>query len=235
MRKLIFAAAFILLLVKTQAQQNTVSLSFQMSLPVGDYKNTYPKTGTGFLLSYIHRLPLLPSAGIGGEIGFLQMNATDGRYEGAYRNEYHTYIVSASNYIFTIAPKLRIELYTIKKTGKLFIDCSIGANIFFSYAAISHNGSYDILTNTYKDIRDSSSSSGYLVLRAGIGTGMELPLGKKKKRYLLLKGSYIYGGKAKYFSHPTIDQLQIRLEPKESKTCMLLAELGLRFNIGSKK
>src|SRR5450631_3963919 len=102
-RKLIFAAAFLFLLAETQAQHNTLSFSFQMSLPAGNYKDTYPKTGTGLLLGYLHSFPSQPSVAIGGEIGLIVMNEKNDRYNGTYLNEYNTYYVSASSYIFTIA------------------------------------------------------------------------------------------------------------------------------------
>lgn len=207
---------------------------------MGSYKATYPKTGTGLLLGYLHPLALQPAVAIGGEAGLLQMNSKSERYTGYYRNEYHPYIIATSNYIFTLAPKLRIELLTVLKTGKIFIDCSIGTNIFFSHTAISHDYDYnfirnDVLGSGFTSATDSSRSHGYWALKAGIGPGITMPLGKKGHTQLLLKCSYNYGSNAAYFSHPAINQLQITLEPKKSNTSMLLAELGFRFNISFKK
>ena len=223
-----------------QAQQNSLSLSFQMSLPMGNYKATYPKTGTGLLLGYLHPLALQPAVAIGGEAGLLQMNSKTERYTGYYGNEYHPYIIATSNYIFTLAPKLRIELLTVLKTGKIFIDCIIGTNIFFSYTAISHDYDYNFIRNEvlgsgFTSATDSSRSHAYWALKAGIGPGIALPLGKKGSKHLLLKCSYVYGSKAGYFSHPDINQLQIHLEPKKSNTSMLLAELEFLFNLSGKK
>ncbi len=228
------------MLAGAQAQQNTISLSFQMSLPLGTYKQTYPKTGTGLLLGYLHPLPSQAAVAIGGEAGLLQVNSKSERYTGYYRNEYHPYIVATSNYIFTVAPKIRIELLTVFKTGKIFIDGSIGTNIFFSYTAISHDYDYnfirsDVLGSGFTSATDSSRSHGCWALKAGIGPGIALPLGQKAGTQLLLKCSYVYGSNAVYFSHPAINQLQIHLEPKQSNTSMLLAELGFLFKISGKK
>lgn len=222
------------------AQQNALSLNFQMSLPLGSYKDSYPKTGTGLLLGYLHPLASQTAVAVGAEAGLLQMNASSERYTGYYRNEYHTYTVASSNYIFTIAPRLRGELLNVFKTGKVFIDCSIGTNIFFSYTGISHSYPYnfirnDVLGTGFTTATDSSRSHSYWALRAGIAPGVEIPLGKKNKRCLLLKCSYVYGSNAQYFSHPAIQQLQIQLAPKTSNTSMLLPELGFRFNLGTKK
>jgi len=236
MRKLFFAALLPLLFEQLHAQQNNISLTFQMSLPAGDYKNTYPKTGTGLLCGFLHSFPSQPfTVSIGVEAGLLQLNAKNEKFTGVFRNESHEYIIAASNYIFTISPKLRVDLFTVGKNGHFFIEESLGTNIFFTYAGISHDDGYDILTNSTRVKYDSSAASSYWVLRAAAGIGLEMCLGKKTKTKLLLKCSYVYGGNAKYYSHPTIDQFQITLVPKESKTAMVLAELGFRFNLGSKK
>lgn len=240
MRKCIFVLIFLLMHVGTQAQQNTLSLNFQMSLPMGNYKDTYPKTGTGLLLGYLHPLALQTAVAIGVDAGLLQINSKSERYTGFYGNDYHPYIISTSNYILTLAPKLRIELLTVLKTGKIFIDGSIGTNVFFSYTAISHNYDYNFIRNEvlgsgFTSATDSSRSHAYWALKAGIGPGIALPLGKKGSKHLLLQCSYVYGSKAAYFTHPYINQLQIHLEPKKSNTSMLLAELGFLFNISGKK
>jgi len=51
----------------------------------------------------------------------------------------------------------------------------------------------------------------------------------------LFKGSYLYGSRAKYYAHPAINNTQIILSPKESKTSMVLAETGIRFGLFHKK
>lgn len=147
--------------------------------------------------------------------------------------------------MLTIAPKLAINLVTLKNSMKFFIDFTIGTNMFLTYSAISHKKEYNILTDTYDFLTDthsrrrvkidSSSSHSYWALRAGAGIGTAIPFGKNKKMSLLFKCSYLYGSYAKYFSHPAIQNLQITIVPKESNTSMLLTEAGFRFKMFNKK
>jgi len=229
-----------LLFTKTEAQINYASLSFQLSLPQGDYKQTYPKTGTGFLFDIVHQLQDNSFIGAGGEAGFMQLNHTDEIYNGYYQNKYNTYHVGSTSYIFSIAPKLRVNFPVLQNTMKIFLDFSVGTNIFFTSSGISHDkhtffSGIDPNDFSSKLIIDSSSSHSYWALRAGCGAGTEMLMGKKKKLAFIFKFSYLYGGNAKYFSHPDIQNLQITLVPQESKTSMLLAEAGIRFKIFHKK
>jgi hypothetical protein len=235
MRNLILIAATFLLLAKTQAQINSANLSFQLSLPQGDYKKTYNKLGTGLLFGVVHQLKHNSCIGIGGEIGILQVSNADNTYTGYYHNIYHTYNISATNYILSVIPKLRANLFTFKNEGKVFIEFRIGTNIFFTYAAISHDYGYDIITNGPRFKIDSSFSHSSWALRAGLGPGIEMPVSKNKNLGLFFKCSYLYGSRAVYFSHPSIAGLQITLVPKQSKTSMLLAETGIRFKLFNKK
>ncbi len=47
----------------------------------------------------------------------------------------------------------------------------------------------------------------------------------------IIKGYYLYGSHAKYYSRPYIANTQIILSPKASGTTMVLAEAGIRFGI----
>ncbi len=236
MRKIFFSGFLLLLLAPSQAQQNSLSLTFQMSLPMGGYKKNYPKTGAGVLCGYLHSFATEPfTVSLGFEAGLLEMSEKDTTFNGIFRNTPGHYVVSASNYIFTLSPKLRIDLFSIGKSGKVFIEESIGANIFFSYAGVSHDVGYDPITDQTSVHYDSSAASSYWVLRAAAGAGIEMGLGKKTSTKLLFKFSYVYGAWSKYYTNPSIDQFQISMVPKESATCMLLAECGFRFRLGGKK
>ncbi len=243
MRFLIIILSF-LFFAKTNGQVNNAALSFQLNLPQGDYKKTYNKLGTGFLFGIVHQLPNKSFVSVGGEFGFLQVSQADDRYTGYFQNKYNTYTIGATNYILTIAPKLAINLVTLNNSVRVFIDFTIGTNMFLTYSDISHKKGYDFLTNTYYILTntytdrvkiDSSSFHSYWALRAGAGIGTAIPIGKNKKMSVLFKCFYLYGSYAKYFSHPAIHNLRITLVPKESKTSMLLAEAGVRFKIFNKK
>ncbi len=127
---------------------------------------------------------------------------------------------------------------------KVFIEFTIGTNIFLTYSAISHEKRYNILTDAYDILTDthtnrvkidSSSFQSYWALRAGAGIGTAIPIGKNKKMSVIVKCSYLYGSHAEYFSRPAVQNLQITLVPKESNTSMLLAEAGFHFKIFNKK
>jgi hypothetical protein len=243
--RILFFITLLLFLLKTEAQTNRASLTFQMSLPQGDYKKAYPKTGTGFIFGVVHHLQANPFIGIGGEMGLLQVSNDNTTYAGYYHNHYNYYYISATNYIFTVAAQLRIDLSAPHKSVKYFIDFSVGTNIFFTYSAISHDGGVDIIqVITEGDIIpplpknlkiDSSSSHSYWALRTGAGIGTEIPVGKNKKLSLLLKCSYLYGSNAQYYTHPDAQNLQISLRPDESGTSVFLAEAVIRFKIFNKK
>lgn len=207
-----------------------------MSLPQGDYKETYPKTGTGFLFGFVHHLPHTSSVGFGGELGFMQVNNANETYDGYYHNRYNTYSVGSTSYIFSIAPKLRVNFPVLQNTMKIFMDFSIGTNIFLTSSVISHDKyTFWEIEPGPKVIIDSSSSHNYWAFRAGAGLGTDISIGKRKKIVAEVKCSYLYGSNAKYFSHPSIENQQINLVPKESKTSMLLAEAGFRFKMCNKK
>ncbi len=233
-----------LFFAKTNAQLNNAAVSFQLHLPQGDYKKTYNKLGTGFLLGIVHRLHDKSFIGLGGEIGFLQVSQAGDEYKGYFQNKYNKYSIGVTNYILTLAPKLSINLVTLKNSIKVFFDFTIGTNIFLTSSSISHEKGYNILTDTYDFFTgthservkiDSSSFHGYWALRAGAGIGTAIPIGKSKKISVLFKCSYLYGSYAKYFSHPAVQNLQINIVPKESNTSMLLTEAGLRFKIFNRK
>lgn len=233
--RLAFIILIILVFAKANAQINYFSVNFQMSLPQGNYKETYPKTATGFLFGFAHHLQHTSSVGFGGELGFMQVNNANETYDGYYHNRYNTYSIGATGYIISAAPKLSIDLLTLKHSINIFLDCSIGTNIFLTYSAITHDGGYDILTNSYVLKTDSSSTHSYWALRTGGGLGADITIGKKKKVVAELKCSYLYGSNAKYFSHPSIENREVNLILKESKTSMLLAEAGFRFKVFNRR
>ncbi|HEV8084379.1 MAG TPA: hypothetical protein VGP55_14325 [Chitinophagaceae bacterium] len=85
---------------------------------------------------------------------------------------------------------------------KVFIDFTIGANIFLTSSSILHEKEYNILSDIYDILTDththsvkidSSSSHSYWALRAGAGVGTAIPIGKNKKMSVFFKCSYLYG------------------------------------------
>ena len=50
MKRLFIIITTTILFLAATAQRNTATLNFQLSLPQGDYKKTYPKTAYGLLI-----------------------------------------------------------------------------------------------------------------------------------------------------------------------------------------
>ncbi len=235
MRHVVLIVATFGLLTKVYAQVNTASLTFQLSVPQGEYKDHYSKTGTGLLFSYTHRLKDKPGIALGGDMGILQVSKAGNSYSGLYRNRNDNYYASATNYIITIASKLRGYVFTFKGSVRVFIDLTIGTNIFFTYASISHYHGREFLSRRPRLVTDSSFSHSSLSLRCGLGVGTEISIDKKNKLALLLKCTYLYGSMVNYFSHPHVKGLEITLTPLQSRSSMFLAEAGVRFGMFNKK
>jgi hypothetical protein len=116
------------------AQVNNATVAFQFSLPQGDYRKTYPRIASGFLFDIVHQSKQTSIAGIGGELGFMQVSGANDIFTGYYHHNYNEYYSSSYNYIFSLAPKLRLNLVTFKNSAKIFTDFSIGTNVFFTHA-----------------------------------------------------------------------------------------------------
>lgn len=63
----------------------------------------------------------------------------------------------------------------------------------------------------------------------GGGVAIEVPVGRRKKIFALVKGAYLYGSHANYYSRPYIVDTQIILAPRSSGTSMLLAQAGIKW------
>jgi hypothetical protein len=214
-----------------QTQKTISTVSFQLSFPQGEYKSTYPVTGAGIRWNVMHRpSPDMPVS-IGGEIGFL-ITSSDSKFFDLYTfGFFDRYRVTASNNVFSLAFKARADLVPHDKPVQLFVDGTIGTNLFFS--------SVDAQRETFfgnSQYAGGNSTKGYWAFIWGPGLGIEIPLGKAKEICLSLKTSYLLGTNTKYLTDPYIDNNgNVFFTERESKTDMLITEAGVRFGVFGRK
>ncbi len=220
-------------LSNTQTRNATISL--QLSFPQQEYKNSYPITATGLLFGFAQPLKKESAISVGGEFGVLQVNGKQDYYTGFYNNVYNTYHVASWNHIITLGSLFRADLFKDKKKFNIFIDVSLGANMFITSATISREVDGGVFRDDNRVIYYYKDFNTSIAFRAGAGLGLEFPFGKKKRIAILMKGSYLYGSYAKYYARPTINNTEILLDPRASKTSMILSETGIRFSMFNKK
>jgi hypothetical protein len=210
-----------------QGQKTISTLSLQLSFPQEEYKSTYPKTGVGLRWNILHRFNEHGPLSIGGEIGYLATGSESRSFDVFYLGFYDRYRISATNNVITLAFKARADLIPWGKPVQLFIDGTVGTNLFFS--------SVDVERETFfggSEYGGGNSTKGYWAFIFGPGLGVEIPLGKRKEIALSLKGSYLFGSNTKYLTDPYIDNNgNVYFTQRESKTNMILAEAGVRFGI----
>jgi hypothetical protein len=224
----------LLFIFLSYSQEKNATLSFQTTFPQREYKQVYPVTATGLMFGITQQLKKSQAISVGAELGILQVSGKFKNYTGYYNNEYNTYVVASWNDIITLATLFRANLLNQNKEWNLFVDVSFGTNLFITTSSISRNipdpfSDRDRVEYYYIDNHTS------FTFRAGTGMGIEIPFGRKKKVAALLKGSYLYGSHADYYAKPIINNTQILLFPRNSKTTMLLLEAGVRFNLKNKK
>lgn len=206
------------------------SATIQLTFPQGEYKSTYPKTGIGARWNVMVRLADNSPLRIGGEIGYLSVSSSSRIFDIYYQGFYDRYRVSASSSILSLAFKARADL-TQEQKLKLFVDGTVGTNLFFS--------SVDLTRETYyggSQYTDGSSSKGYWSFIFGPGIGLEIPLGKSNDIALCIKGTYLFGSNTRYLTNPYIDDNgNVYYTQRESKTDMIVAEAGVRFSLSGRR
>jgi len=222
---------FILLSLGVFAQKTSTTVSLQLSFPQGDYKSTFPVTGYGLRWNLMHKPSLNVPISIGGELAYLVTGNSARVFDIFYLGFYDRYRVSATNNVFTIAFKARADLLPTGQPLQLFIDGTVGTNLFFS--------SVDVSRETFfgqSEYNGGNSTKGYWALIFGPAIGLEIALDKRREVALLLKGSYLFGSNTKYLTDPYIDNDgNVFFTQRESKTNMVIAETGVRFNIFNRR
>lgn len=212
--------------------QKTIStISLQLSFPQDEYKATYPKTGVGIRWNILHRFSENAPLSIGGEIGYLVTSSSSRAFDVYYLGFYDRYRISATNNILNLAFKTRADLFPADKAVQVFVEGTVGSNLFFS--------SVDVSRETFfgdSQYAGGNSTKGYWSFIFGPGLGVEIPLGKRREVALSFKSSYLFGSNTKYLTDPYIDNNgNVYFTQRESKTNMIIAEAGLRFGIFNRR
>lgn len=201
-----------------------------MSFPQGDYKSTFPVSGYGLRWNVMHRPNLEGPLSIGGELGYMITGNSSRLFEIYYFGFYDLFRVSATNNVLSLAFKARADLLPREKPVQLFLDGTVGTNLFFS--------SVDITRETYyggNDYGGGNSTKGYWSFVFGPGVGIEIALNKRRDAHLLMKGTYQFGSSTKYLTDPYVDNNgDVFFTQRESKTNMIIGEMGVRLGIGKK-
>ena len=227
MRNIVFILLIITLSLSANAQKSSLGINLQLSFPQGEYKSTYPKTGVGARVDFLYRLKEDGPMSIGAEFGYM-ITGSDSRYFDIYYGGfYDTYRISASNNILSLAFKARADLLPNERPVRIFVDGTVGTNLFFS--------SINIERETYyggSQYVDGDNSKGYWAFTWGPGLGVEFPIDKRRQTLMSVKGSYLFGANTTYLTDPYIDNSgHIYFTQHESKTDMIIAQVGLRINL----
>jgi hypothetical protein len=215
------------------AQTNKATLTVQFGFPAGEYKEVNPVIPSGLLFGITHQTSDMSPLSVGGEFGILQVNGKTEHYTGYYNNEYNTYVVASWNHVITTAGIVRMELLDPEIPWSLHIDITAGANFFLTTSTVSRDLTGDIITNMPIVKYYYSDTHLSVALRTGGGLGVDVPVGKKKRTAIALKGSYLFGSPATYYTKPKIIGGQIETTAVKSGTSMILAEAGVRFYLVS--
>ncbi len=240
MRIVLLFFSIIIATCGASAQANKGSVTFQAAFPAADYKNNYDVTPTGMMFSFTHQLKNQPPFSFGGEIGILQVSGANKYYTGIFNNEYNTFLVASWNHIITLGGTFNVNLFPENSFFNVIVDINAGTNLFLTTTSISRDlapNLVDVLTDTRRTKWYYSDTKTSFALRMGGGVAIEVPVGRKKKIFALVKGSYLYGSHANYYSRPYIVDTKIILSPHSSGTSMILTQAGIKLYMftGDKK
>jgi hypothetical protein len=207
---------------KTQQTISTVSL--QVGIPQEEFQQTYDATGVGLRFNVLRQINKSPIS-LGGELGLLINGSDSRRFDIYYLGFYDRYRISATNNIVSLGLKMRADLTPPKSIMQIFIEGSVGTNLFFS--------SVDVKRETFfgdTEYAGGNSTKGHWAFTWGPGAGIEIPLNRSRDIALSVKGSYLFGSNTKYLTDPYINNDgEVFFTQRESETTMLLMELGVRF------
>lgn len=232
MRNLMLVFLVIVFGASANAQRTTASVHLQLTFPQGEYKANFPKTGVGARFNILRRLKEDGAISVGGEFGYLVTGSDAQLFDLYYGGYYDTYKVSASNNVLSLAFKARADLLPQERPMQVFVETTVGTNLFFSSVSIERQ-SYFGNNSQYVD---GDNSKGYWAFIWGPGLGIEIPIDKRRQAAISIKGSYLFGANTTYLTDPYVSNNgEVFFTQHESKTDMILAELGIRLSIPSRR
>jgi hypothetical protein len=234
MRTLLTVFFLSMLFPAANGQRTSAAVHLELGFPQGEYKSTpdYPKTGIGIRFNLLHRISDDSPFSVGGDIGYMATETETRDFELYYGGYYDTYRVSASSNIVNFAFKVRADLLPKEKPVLIFVEGTVGTNLFYSAANVQrltyYGGSQYV---------DADNTKGYWAFTWGPGAGIEVPVGKNKRVAIAAKAAYLFGSNTTYLTDPNIDTNSgtVYFTQNESKTDMVLAELGARFALGKRR
>lgn len=232
MRSLLTVCFISILLSPVYSQRTSAAIHLELSFPQGEYKTTYPKTGFGIRFNMLHRISEESPLSIGGDVGYMATESDSRYFDLYYGGYFDTYKISASSNVVNLAFKARADLVSREKPVLLFVEGTVGANLFYSSASIQRETYYG-----GSQFVDGDNSKGYWALTWGPGLGIEVPVDKRKLVAVVVKAAYLFGANTTYLTDPSIDNSSgtVYFTQHESKTDMILAEFGVRFTFGKKR
>lgn len=224
--KYIIATVILVLVIQCcYSQKFTTSVTLQLAVPQGEYKEATGESGLGGRFNFLYR----PSAGVPVKIGIeagMQVKGSTSQYFAGYvYGYYEEYKLRASSNIASLAVVTRFQQHKPNKL-KPFIDGVAGWNVFFSTVTTELLTFYNSPDQSY-----SKSSKAKWAFTYGAATGLDIPLNRSDELGLELKVAYMFGSKADYYTNPRIDDAgEVYFTGQNSLTNMLIPQAGLRWN-----
>ena len=208
------------------ARQFHGSMTFSMGFPQGEFKgNIDNNTALGLDLAFGVQLGKSPFM-IGIDLGIMDYGS-DKRYETLYNAPEYQFEVEHD---YNILQGLVFLRYQVVKTGPVrpYIDALAGINYLWTDTSLGDDDENEQITLTV-DYDDFAFSYG-------VGGGMLVKLGKKKKRgvefFIDMRARYIFGGKAEYLAEGSIivENQEVTYLSYETRSDLLTLQNGFSLN-----
>jgi hypothetical protein len=142
MQRTLFVCLIALITGSAAGQKTSLGINLQLSFPQGEYKATYPKTGVGARFNVFYRPNPDGPLSIGGEFGYMVTSSDSRFFDIFYGGFYDSYQISASNNILSLAFKARADLLGNERPVRLFVEGTVGTNLFYSSVNIERQTYY---------------------------------------------------------------------------------------------
>lgn len=225
MKSSFFCIAFTMLSLGSFSQQFTLSPTLQFSIPQSEYKSSNSDVGLGLRLNVLYRPSEMPVK-LGIEVGMQEKGRASQYFSGNVYGYYDDFRVDATNNIVSLMFLARFQSAKSKKITPFF-DVTGGWNVFFSTAEIERLTFYSTYNSSY-----SNSSKAHWAPAYGGAGGLDISINKRNEVGLELKVAYLIGAYTKYLTNPYIDgNGDASFEEKDSRTDMLIPQVGVRINL----
>jgi hypothetical protein len=198
------------------------SLSLAGAIPQGLFRDLNNRVGFGIrgnVTTAIRRFPVQ----IGLEGGYMTHQTARREFKHGNATFQDRYKVKANSNAATLGFTVRFDPFAAQRRLPVqpFADAMVGANAFFSTVETAY---YD---NGEWNSNDTNTKPNWAYTYGG-SIGVVVPIGKQLR--LQVKGSYYFGDRTKYLTHPVIDALgSVAYTESKSETTMLIPQIGLNW------